>query len=126
MPKPSTSRPGAAGAARHREHIGHRVVRRQFVTWYPVGEDHVVRHAEAVRQPAQGRTVRAAADDDQGGAVDALADRRQCPDQHVLALARHQARHADHDRPLTEVVAGTQFGTGHLVGHEPIGVHARR
>jgi hypothetical protein len=80
----------AAGAARHREHVGHRVVGGQFGAGHPTGEGHVLGDACLPRKPVQRRQVRAAAHDDQGGAVDALADGRQCPDQHVLALAGHQ------------------------------------
>ena len=96
----------AAGAARHREHVGHRVVCRQFVAGHAVGEHHVLAHAEAVRQPVQGRSVRAAADDDEGGAGHPLPDRGHRPDQHVLALARHQPRHTHHHRPVAPAGTG--------------------
>ena len=43
--------PGSAGAARHREHVGHRVVGGQLLGGHPVGEHHVLGDAET-RGPA--------------------------------------------------------------------------
>ena len=53
---------------------------------------------------------------------DALPDRGQCPDQHVLALARHQPRHAYDHRTVAKAVARAQFGPRDVVGHEPVDV----
>ena len=98
----------------------------QLVTRHAGGEDHVIGDPEAVRQTPKGRLVRAPTDDDQRSTVHALPDRRQRPDQHVLALARHKSRHAHHDGAVAEPVAGAQFRARNLVGCEPLGVHPRR
>ena len=90
MPSPSTSRPTPTGPARHREDIGHRVVRRQLVAGNPVGEHHMFGDPEGVGEAMQRGPVRAPTDDDEGGAGHPLPDRRKRPDQHVLPLARHQ------------------------------------
>ena len=126
MPKPSTSMPGAAGAAWHREHVGQRVVGGQFGGRHAAGERHVVGHPAVLGQLAQRLQVGTAADDHQRGAVDAPPDRRQRLDQHVLAFARHQPRQAHHGGPLAQPVAVTQLGAAGRIGPEPVGVHPGR
>ena len=46
---------GAAGTARHREHVGHRVVGGQFVAGHAAGEHHVFGDPETVREALQRR-----------------------------------------------------------------------
>ena len=70
--------------------------------------------------------VRAAADDDQRGAVDALADGGQGPDEHVLALAGHQPGQAHDHRALAEPVPRPHLRPGGRIRREPVGVHPRR
>ena len=58
------------------------------------------------RRPARRScvAVRAAADEQQRGVRHPSPDRRQRPDQHVLALARHQPGHAHDHRPAGQPV----------------------
>ena len=126
MPSPSTSRPAPR--------VRHGIANTSAIAWCAgsssPGTPSVNTTCSATPKLCASRCsdvqVRAAADDDQGGAGHPLPDRGHRPDQHVLALARHQPRHAHHDRPLAQPVPGTQFGAGDLVGREPVGVHAGR
>ncbi len=70
--------------------------------------------------------IRAAPDDHQRGPVDPAPDRRQRPDQHVLAFARHQPRQAHHGGPLPQPVTLTQLRPGGRIWPEPVGVHPGR
>jgi hypothetical protein len=65
-----------------------------------------LRDAVLGREPAQARQVRAAADEQQRRAGHPPAQLRQRAHEHVLALARHQARHAHDDRsPVSRAAA---------------------
>ena len=100
MPRPSTSRPAAAGAARHREDVADGVVRGQVGRRAPPPVNTTCSATPCRSASRRSRVAsRAAADDQQRGAVGTRAtDRRQRPDQLVLALARHQPRHAQRHR----------------------------
>ena len=114
----------AAGAAGHREHIGHRVVARQFGARDPAGEHHVGVDTGLGGQSVQGVGVGSAADDHQRRPVHPATDVRPRLDEHVLALAGHQPGDADHHGSLPESVAGAQFGARHRIRFEAVDVDA--
>ena len=126
MPSPSTSRPAPR--------VRHGIAKTSAIAWCagnsspgtPSVNTTCSATPKVVGEPMQRGPVRAPADDDERGAGHPLPDRRQRPDQHVLPLARHQPRHADHHRAPAQPVAGPQFGPGDRVGHEAVGVHAGR
>ncbi len=124
--QPFDIQPGAASPARHGEHVGHRVIGGQVGRRHTAGERDVIGDAETLGQPAQRVQIRTAAGDDQRGTVHPLPDRRQRPDQHVLALARYQPGQAQHRGPLAQTVAGAQLGAADRIGTESFGVDAGR
>ncbi|GJP00002.1 hypothetical protein NJB1907E78_20250, partial [Mycobacterium marinum] len=65
----------APSAARHREHVGHRVMGRQLLARHAAGERHMLIHLAVPRQLAQRLQVGAASDDYQRRPVDPPADR---------------------------------------------------
>ena len=73
--QPLDIEPGSTGAARHGEHVGHRVIRGQLGGWDATGEDDVVTDADTLGQLVQGRHVWPAARNDQRRAVDPPSDR---------------------------------------------------
>ena len=96
---------GAAGAARHREDVARGVVGGQLLPRHRAGEhdvvgDAVLGGAAAAAAARPGRRRRAS----RAASGHPAPHRGQRPHQHVLALARHEPRHADDDRPVGQPV----------------------
>ena len=125
MPRPSTSRPAAAGAARHREHVAGGVVRGQL------GPRHRPVKTTSRSTPRAAASARSAARYGPPPTISSAASgtrrriARQRPDQHVLALARHQPGHAHHHRPVGQPVPARGPRSPSTPG-ETVDVHAGR
>ena len=121
-------------AARHREHVAHRVVARAGPPRTPAPRRPPTRRARRAASAAELVLVRAAAHDHQRRVRHPPADRRHPLDQHVLALAGDQPADAHDQRPLADPVAarggrpsagpagtprGRRPGTGSTPGPRP-------
>ena len=116
--------PAQPGAARHREHVAHRVVPRQVLLRYLPREEHGAGRRVS-GEPAQRAVVRPRPHDEERGVGHGSPHVAHAADQHVLTLARDEPAHAHDERPLADPVALAEVASRGRDGRPQIGARVQ-